>query len=541
MAAVSEKPWSQFSDSDFTDEQYRRSAVLDKGEGETAKQRYALPVREPDGMLSKAALSSAAGYLNATDASREAKEAARKKLLSLYKEADMDPPDSLQTPQSKQTAYQTPFAGGCVVELGNKLWRKRVLPYRTIEYDGGALEFTKDKAKRIAESFKKGAFEFVPFIVGDGHSNDTTKNGGRITGFDATDGGLDAIIQTNDEGERVINNHFGDLPVSVRFIEDYLRDSEKKHFGPTIQHVASTYMPRMAHMGSWKPETSTLAEVSDLSDSDPYEIVDLTARDFDDAVETPDAEKELSAEDEALIAEVESELEDEESEEADNGDESEVDDTDDNEEQEADMAKEGDKVSFKRGGETWSGEFKRMEGENAIVEVDGEEVKVPASMLKGGSSSSDDEKKEDKEMSAELSEYQGKVADLEAKLNRYAESDRRNTLELRRQKVERELEDYGRAGVPAADLDSARPLLMDDEASGELTYTDLSEDGASEKKSARGDLVRRMLDGRKGTVELGEKGDASAQLSEDDARMKKIKDYAKENELSFGEAARYVS
>jgi len=98
---VSDTPWSKFSQSDYSDEQWQRACVLDRGAdaGGTAKQRYALPVREPGGALNRNGVHSAAGALagsrGGVTASPEAKRSAARKLLSLYKQIGDEPPDSL--------------------------------------------------------------------------------------------------------------------------------------------------------------------------------------------------------------------------------------------------------------------------------------------------------------------------------------------------------------------------------------------------------------------------------------------------------------
>lgn len=541
MAEVSKTSWDSFSDGDFDDAQYKRAAALDRGEGDTVKQRYGLPIKEPSGKLNEGALRSAAQMIGQVKgASEETIRAAARKIVSGFKAAGMDVPEGLaEKAGQSQTAYQMPYDDTEAVELGSKLWRKQVLPHRSISYKGGTLSITPEMAKRVVENHKKRPFEYVPFVIG--HSDNPEAGRGEVVGLSNSADGVEAIIQTDDAGTKMIEGNGGKLPVSVRLLEDYTRESDGEHFGPVIQHVAATYTPRMTNMRPW--------EAVEASDA-PSGVVDLSEESYD-ALDDTGA---LSAEAQALIDEVEREIEDDE---ADNGktEEPEVEDDSSEEDDMADMPSEGDTIQFKRGGATHEGTFKRVEGEGdsqvAIVDVDGDEVKVPVSMLQKGSSSeggsepkdNSDERLNEGGSSVDLAELEARdrrIADLEAKLERSSESERRNTLELRRQKVERELEEYGRAGVPAADLDAARPLLMDDDSGVELSYTDLSEEGATEKKSPRADLVRRMLDSRKGTVEFGEKGDASAQLSEDDAKDKKIREYAKENEMSYGEAARHV-
>jgi HK97 family phage prohead protease len=73
------------SASNFTDEQYARACVLDRGpDGGTAKQRYSLPVRDPSGALNCDGVAAARGRLNqVTGATDEQIAAARKKLDQL--------------------------------------------------------------------------------------------------------------------------------------------------------------------------------------------------------------------------------------------------------------------------------------------------------------------------------------------------------------------------------------------------------------------------------------------------------------------------
>ncbi len=98
-AKVSDEDW----DGDkgrFTPEQYKRSALIDSGEGgDDSKERYHLPVREPDGTLSRkgvhaaaAALGGARGGLSASD---EQKRAAARKLIAHYNTLQEDPPASV--------------------------------------------------------------------------------------------------------------------------------------------------------------------------------------------------------------------------------------------------------------------------------------------------------------------------------------------------------------------------------------------------------------------------------------------------------------
>ena len=93
--AISEKPWDG-SASRFSDEEWQRSCILDRGSSfSTPKERYALPIKEPNGDLSRAAVHAAAGRVDQVNASDSAKSSARSALRSAYGTLGEDVPDSL--------------------------------------------------------------------------------------------------------------------------------------------------------------------------------------------------------------------------------------------------------------------------------------------------------------------------------------------------------------------------------------------------------------------------------------------------------------
>lgn len=97
--AVSDKPWSQFSQADYTPEQWRRACLVDTGNGAVdSKDRYKLPVREPDGTLNRNGVHAAAGghgIGQVEGISPDTRRAAARKLVSAYKECGDEPPQSL--------------------------------------------------------------------------------------------------------------------------------------------------------------------------------------------------------------------------------------------------------------------------------------------------------------------------------------------------------------------------------------------------------------------------------------------------------------
>lgn len=93
--AISEAAWDG-SASRFSDEEWQRSAIVDRGDSfDTPKERYAVPILEPNGDLSRAAVHAAAGRINQVDAPDAAISAGKRKLVAAYRRLDEEAPDSL--------------------------------------------------------------------------------------------------------------------------------------------------------------------------------------------------------------------------------------------------------------------------------------------------------------------------------------------------------------------------------------------------------------------------------------------------------------
>lgn len=96
---VSDRAWSSWSQSDYDNEQWKRATILDHETGNTPKERYGLPVREPDGRLNRngvhAAAARLAGAGGGVHAPAQAKRAAAAELLRLYSQIGDDPPESI--------------------------------------------------------------------------------------------------------------------------------------------------------------------------------------------------------------------------------------------------------------------------------------------------------------------------------------------------------------------------------------------------------------------------------------------------------------
>lgn len=94
--AISEASWDG-SASRFDDDQWKKSTIVDRGESyATAKERYAVPIKEPGGDLSRAAVHNAAARIDQVDAPATAISAGKRKLVAAYRQLDETPPDGLQ-------------------------------------------------------------------------------------------------------------------------------------------------------------------------------------------------------------------------------------------------------------------------------------------------------------------------------------------------------------------------------------------------------------------------------------------------------------
>lgn len=100
--ALSNKPWGQFSEADYTPEQFCAAALVDDTPSGAPKTKASchLPVREPDGALNRNALFAAQGALvgarGGVKLSPAAKRAAARRLMALMHANDLTPADSLR-------------------------------------------------------------------------------------------------------------------------------------------------------------------------------------------------------------------------------------------------------------------------------------------------------------------------------------------------------------------------------------------------------------------------------------------------------------
>jgi hypothetical protein len=170
-------------------------------------------------------------------------------------------------------AVLTPFTAAEAVELGNRLWRKKVLPVGDVEYKGRLLHFTRDYLGQLVAAFQSRAYDQVPFQLADGantHTNDPERTRGEITAMELGDDGLYITAQVTEDGEKVLAAN-PKLGVSARIVEDYAR-SDGKHFSAAVQHVLGTLDPRIPGLGAWQ----AIEAASPVPDT----VIDLSAATF---------------------------------------------------------------------------------------------------------------------------------------------------------------------------------------------------------------------------------------------------------------------
>jgi hypothetical protein len=179
-------------------------------------------------------------------------------------------------------AVLTPFTAAEAVELGNRLWRKKVLPVGDVEYKGRLLHFTKDYLGQLAAAFTNRAYDQVPFQLADAantHTNDPERTRGEIRGMELEDDGLYITAELTEDGERVLTAN-PKLGVSARIVEDYAR-SDGRHFPAAIQHVLGTLDPRIPGLGAWQ----AIEAASPVPDT----VIDLSAASFAGETDTAPA------------------------------------------------------------------------------------------------------------------------------------------------------------------------------------------------------------------------------------------------------------
>jgi hypothetical protein len=169
-------------------------------------------------------------------------------------------------------AILTPFFRGNAIELGNRQWKKRVLPVGDVQYQGRMLHFTKQYNDDLVAAFRDQAYDQVSFQLADAkntHTNDPERHRGSVTDLRSEPDGLWLYLSPTEAGERVLKEN-PYLGVSARIVENYAR-SDGKFYPAAIQHVLGTLDPRIPGLGTWQA-----IEAANM----PAIVIDLTGASF---------------------------------------------------------------------------------------------------------------------------------------------------------------------------------------------------------------------------------------------------------------------
>jgi hypothetical protein len=187
----------------------------------------------------------------------------------------------------------TPCSFSSAVELGNRLWSKRVLPVGDIEYQGRTLHFTPAYIRGLADAFAQRAYDQVSFQLAPGdnsHTNDPERHRGTIVDMQAEPDGLYITLEPTERGQEVLKEN-PYLGVSARIVEQFQR-SDGQFFPAAIQHVLGTLDPRIPGLGAWQPVdmansgaiTIDLSNLSFSGEPAPAADVSLSPQELDDLI-----------------------------------------------------------------------------------------------------------------------------------------------------------------------------------------------------------------------------------------------------------------
>lgn len=146
----------------------------------------------------------------------------------------------------------TPFSRGQARRIGQRLWRKMLLPVGEIRYQDRTLKFTREYLQQLASSFRDRAYDQVALQLAPGdnsHSNDPERFRGEVTDMTVESDGLWVTVQPTERGDQILSEN-PKLGVSARIVESYDR-ADGKFFPAAVQHVLATLDPRIPGMGGW--------------------------------------------------------------------------------------------------------------------------------------------------------------------------------------------------------------------------------------------------------------------------------------------------
>ena len=105
---VSDTPWSNFKEANYTPEQWFAACTLHRNGDSKLKSDNGLPIREPSGALNRNGVHAAAARFGSTNGPREAMATAKGKIRSAYKTIGRTRPPSSPTPPRAWRSSSTP-------------------------------------------------------------------------------------------------------------------------------------------------------------------------------------------------------------------------------------------------------------------------------------------------------------------------------------------------------------------------------------------------------------------------------------------------
>ena len=364
------------------------------------------------------------------------------------------------------TAIQMPYADLAAEQVGPNIFRKQILRTGEIPYKGKRLKFDRAYLEQAVASFNAGAFDQVPFVLADEenrHTSDPERFRGEVKALEMNGDGIDAIVELTPDGAEIVRKN-PRLGVSARLVPDRERDGQV--FPVAIEHVCGTLNPRVTGLRPWESDS-----VRSLSQSSSQTVIDLSHATYMSDKNTSatitdeqlDELKGLTPEERAAkLGEFNAPAEPED---------------------------KGKKFSLK--------------GLLGIKSDDISDEDLADAIKAGGTT-----EEEPEPVGASLSDDDRKRIDLAEERSRKAD-ERAAAAEW---KAERK--DLSDAGVPPAMLDLAEPILK----TGQSVVIDLSDDS----KADASDVIRKLLDEAKGTVDLS----AAKGSSEEEDERTEAKDLA---------------
>lgn len=189
-------------------------------------------------------------------------------------------------------AILTPYSRtGEAQRVGRRLFRKKLLPVGTIDYDGQTVRFDEPYLREIVNSFEQEAYDQVPFQLANDknqHTNDPERTRGEVVALDLQSDGLYMTVSTTEEGAKVITEN-PKLGISARIVNG-LQRADGKSFKAALQHALGTLDPRINGLGPWEAieasstgepvldfTESAYREAEDVADFTPDEVARLKA------------------------------------------------------------------------------------------------------------------------------------------------------------------------------------------------------------------------------------------------------------------------